>query len=127
MTRSSPASLLQALADDGLRAVPADRFEEVAEECDARARETGDARYPVLHQVLLQANSWWDERGGVPKAIADEVDAVIRSQLPGALAEPSSREGYARAMDLANGLRALMTGLNNWVDRGYLKPPPESE
>ena len=125
MSGSSATPLLTALAQEGLQGVSVDRLEKVAEECDARARETGDARYPVLEQVLIQMSSWWGERGGIPTALANEADALFKAQLPDTLAAESAAEGYVRATSLAQELRGLMTGPSNWVARGYLRPPPE--
>jgi hypothetical protein len=125
MSDPSPAPLLWALANGGVAAVPPERWEDVAVECDARARATGDARYPVIQQVLLQALEWWDDRGGVPRAIADQIQDVITKQLPTTLAATSPAEAYGLATNLAGDLRALLTGTSDWIERGYVSPPPE--
>jgi hypothetical protein len=94
MSEASPAPLLHALADGGVAAVPPERCEDVAVECDARARATGDARYPVIQPVLLETFEWWDERGGVPRAIANQIQDVITKELPPTLGASSPADGY---------------------------------
>jgi hypothetical protein len=122
--RHSP---LDDLASHGLQAIPASRFLEAAEDCAARASATGDARYPILHQVMGEVLDWWtdhDERGGIPAAVVSEINGVITQQLPIVLALEQPTDGYAAAVRLADDLRALRTGPEEWIARGYLKPPP---
>jgi hypothetical protein len=126
MSEASPAPLLHALADGGVAAVPPERWEDVAVECDARAQATGDARYPVIQQVLLETFEWWDERGGVPRAIANQIQDVITKELPPTLGASSPADGYVLATKLAHNLRALLTGTSDWIERGYVNPPEDS-
>lgn len=118
-----PVPLLSALAQGGVAAVPPEQWPDVAVECDACARATGDARYPVLQQVLLQTSEWWDERGGVPTAIANQIHDVITKQLPSTLASESPANAYVLATNLAQDLRALLTGTADWIERGYVSRP----
>lgn len=126
MSTSGRDSLLDALASGGLDAIPAERFTEVAQECHEKASETGDARYPVLEQLVLEVLDWWsdyDERGGVPRPIVDRIDRAITSELPSVLESSDSADAYGRARHLADELRDLLTGPSDWISKGYLSPP----
>jgi hypothetical protein len=124
MTESRPDSVLDSLANQGLAAVPASRFGEVVEECNARADESGDARYPVLGRIFEDVAEWWsehDERGGIPSALSDQINSAIKQRLPSVLAPQLAKDGYAKALRLAEMLEELLTGPGDWLARGYLK------
>src|SRR5690348_11260855 len=109
------AVLLRKLAEDGLHGVPVDQFPDVAAECDACARATGDARFPVIAQVLVEVFNWWDELGGVPRRIADDINTIVVAELPPALEATTASEGYARAVNFAEAVRPRMTGTSQWL------------
>ncbi len=125
MSTSDYRSLLDELARHGLEAVPAMHLAEVATECDARARVSGDARYPVLEHLFRDVLDWWsdhDERGGIPTPVASEIDSTIRQRLPVVLGADLPTDGYAAAVQLAHTLRPLLLGPEEWIARGYLAP-----
>jgi hypothetical protein len=117
--------LLQKLAEGGFTAVPADHLEAVADECARQADATGDGRYVTLAIIFRETLDWWshhDEHGGIPTPVAKGIDRVILMQLSRVLANKDQAEAFRAAERLADDLRAYLTGPEEWIELGYLKP-----
>src|SRR4051812_40055937 len=114
---------LEELATDGLIAMPGARLKEAADDARARAGQTGDGRYVVLEWIFLGMNEWWEEHGGVPTPIAQQIDALLTERLQAVLDAEQPRDGYSRARELASALSELQTGPSDWTARGYLNQP----
>ena len=125
MSSSDPTRLLQELAEGGLEAVPALQLATVADECARQADVTGDARYSTLATTFRETFDWWtdhDERGGIPTAVANGIDRVIMMQLSRVITSDDQAEAFRAATQLANDIRAYLTGPEEWIELGYLKP-----
>lgn len=84
--------LLRQLASGGLRALPPERLDDLAQWCLEWAEATGDGRYSVLAQTLTQLRSWFGGDEGrdidgrsVSRAMASKYvrTAARRSELEG--------------------------------------------
>ncbi len=130
MGSADPNSLLQQLAEGGLEAVPAIYLEAVADECAHQADATGDARYVTLAIVFRETLDWWshhDEHGGIPTPVAKGIDRVIVMQLSQVIANEDQAEAFRAVEQLADDLRAYLTGPEEWIELGYLKPLDDAD
>lgn len=93
---------LRRLADDGLARFPPARLHEAAEWCWEFGAATGDARWCLLSRTLARlAAPFVDSIGALPSELVDQIDAVLREQLPDVLSATSAVEGasLARLLD----------------------------
>ncbi len=96
-------STLSRLGAEGLAAVPQDQLTTLADWCQDWAEATGDARYCFIAKALSAADSWreeHDEAGRVPEDLLAEIDTLVRTELPTALAAETPSHGARLAADL---------------------------
>jgi len=109
-------STLRQLADDGLSSVSADLPDLVAW-CRNWCLETGDARYCFLAEMLHVIDNWWgehDERGGIPEALLEQLDSLMKASLPLVLDADSPSAGAQRAEALRHEAAELLTSPDDW-------------
>lgn len=91
---------LRRLAEDGFDGLSADRLGDLAAWCWDWSEATGDARYCSLARSFTAIDTWWSEYVTIPRAIAAEIERVLREDLPGVLeaSDPAAGAGFARLM-----------------------------
>lgn len=114
---------LSSLASGGFSAIPGDMCGEIAQWALDYAEQTGDARYSSIGIALEDLSTWWyrhDESGGIPIAVKDSIESVIRSKLPQILEAESSSDAAPLARVFREDIQALLTEPGDWVRLGYL-------
>jgi hypothetical protein len=97
---ASDRDLLAALGTGGLSEVPVMLFDQVATECERRARTTGDARFPILEWVFAEIGAWWDDQG-VDATLAGAIESELTHGIPLVLSATNPVDGYTEARALA--------------------------
>lgn len=117
---------LRDLATGGLEAVPPAEFEALAEECRAKAVESGDSRFAVLERLLQGLGDWWDVKGAVPTPLANEIDTLLRQELGDVLDASEPVDGAALAQRLLCGVEQKELADSEWFRRGYVRAHSDS-
>jgi hypothetical protein len=111
------SSTLDRFADIGFAAVPGGALRDLAAWCCDYCEATGDARYCAIGRMLLAVDEWWsqyDESGGVPSGIVQQVETLIRRDLPAILGQDSPADAGVLARLLRQEVTALLVGPERW-------------
>jgi ketol-acid reductoisomerase len=104
-------STLSRLGVEGLAAVSGEQLTTLADWCQDWAEATGDARYCFIAKTLSAVDAWrehHDEAGGVPAELLLAIDALVRAELPAALAADTPSHGAHLAADLCRSVLPIL-------------------
>lgn len=113
---------LDLLAREGFASVPAHRLGDLAAWCDDWGIATGEARYSVIAEVLLEIDERWGEQG-VPQQVVEEVERSFREYLTAAVNATDAREGAYFAGKLREEVRSLPWTVEAWKAEGLVERP----
>lgn len=119
---------LERLAADGLSALPGNQLHDLAVWCWDWCEVTGDGRYCSLWRTLDDLDAWLsehEERGGVPRALAKEIDGLIRSRLGEVLQADSPESGAVLARNLRIEVAERLLPPSEWVSEGWAARPAD--
>lgn len=117
---------LRRLASEGLEAAQGDDLTGLALWCRDYCEASGDARYCSVGDALRSLDEWrqeHDERGGVPYALLNEIDRIIKAWLPDILDLDDPADASQLARTLRQEVQSLLLGPDEWVARGYAVRP----
>ena len=84
---------LYRLAEQGLARFPPTALNSLADYCWDRSEATGDARYSSLWRTIAWINDLFDDYGGLPTDLVNNLDGILRARLAGVLEAGSPEEG----------------------------------
>ena len=111
------AESLRQLASRGFAEAGATRLKDLSEWCQTRCDESGDGRFCILAQTLLNIFEWWDERGdsrGVPFALIEELERTLKRQVPPILDASEPARAARLAAELRERVHVLLLPEQSW-------------
>ncbi len=106
--------LLEDLAANGLSAVPASLFDDLAAWCRDWCIATGDARFCVIADVLSEIFEAFGEQG-LPMKVVEKIDGLLVRELPHVLRAESPSSGSQQANGLLSEMRRLPFHPSEWT------------
>lgn len=99
---------LPSLLARGFESVPPSDLAHIAADTKDHCWATGDVRYCIIADCLEIVASCWGDDGAVRKAVVDDLDRFIRSELSHAASEPDVEAGRYLALSARDTLIALI-------------------
>lgn len=122
MAGPTDAESLRQLAVHGFAEGGAAQLKTLSHWCQYRCDESGDGRFCILAQTLLNIFEWWDERGdarGVPRALLEQLEIALRRMVPLILDAPESAAAAKLAAELREQVYGLLLPDDSWEPWEY--------
>jgi hypothetical protein len=116
------ADSLRRLAMHGFAETGARELKDLSHWCQYRCDESGDGRFCILAQTLLNIFEWWDERGdarGVPRVLLEQVEIAFRRMVPLILDAPKPAAAAKLAAELREQICGLLLPSDSWEPWEY--------
>lgn len=110
---------LRRLARDGFVAARGPWLKALSEWCQGKCDNSGDGRFCILADTLLSVYEWWDEWGeavgGVPTALVESMEALLRNRLIQVVDDPDPIQAARNAAALRQEIVQLLLPEKDWA------------